>query len=324
VRRFAPLLLALGLAACGVEQSALAPTGHEAEHIARLFWIMTTGGAVIWAAVVGLAIYASRIRPGPHRRSTVSWLILGGGVAFPVCVLAALLVYGVLLMPELRDGEARLRIEVVGEQWWWRVHYWLPAADAPVVGANEVVLPVGERVEFVLSSPDVIHSFWIPPLAGKLDMIPGRVTRFTVQANEPGLYRGQCAEFCGESHALMAFAVRALEPAEFETWLTARAEPAGTAEASVVRRGQTAFLAAGCGACHTIRGTAAAGVIGPDLTHVGSRATLAAGTLPNDPESMRRWIAAPDVIKPGVRMPAFGMLPDEMIADIAAYLESLK
>jgi cytochrome c oxidase subunit 2 len=183
---------------------------------------------------------------------------------------------------------------------------------------------VNEAVEFRLESPDVIHSFWIPSLAGKVDMIPGRVTRLALKPTRTGVFRGVCAEYCGTSHALMNFPVVVMEKEAFARWLEAQTASALTPTDPIAVRGQTLFLGNGCNACHTVRGTLAAGVIGPDLTHVGSRRSLAADTLPNDPESFRRWIAHTDGVKPGVRMPAFGMLPQEDHQALAAYLKGLQ
>ncbi|MFU0505180.1 cytochrome c oxidase subunit II [Pseudaminobacter sp. NGMCC 1.201702] len=313
------------VAGCSGIQSALDPAGTEADSVARLFWVMVAGGAAIWIGVVALLLYANRSRRRVHSERTASLLIFWGGAVFPSVVLALLLGYAFWLMPAIRPWAAfadtpSLRIAVVGEQFWWRVTY-LPAdGRAPVVSANEIRLPVGERVEITLESRDVIHSFWIPPLGGKMDMIPGRINRLSLLATRTGTFRGPCAEFCGTSHALMAFAVVAMEPAAFDDWLDARSSPSP----NVAATGLNAFLANGCGACHTIKGTQARGEIGPDLSHVGSRETLGAGILPNTQVAIARFIAGPEEIKPGVKMPAFGMLPPQEIDAIAAYLKGLK
>src|SRR5690606_37438883 len=189
-----------------------------------------------------------------------------------------------------------LRVRVTGEQYWWRVEYQV-SGDAPVTLANEVRLPVGEPVEFELLSPDVIHSFWIPALGGKIDMIPGRTNRLRLTPARVGEFRGVCAEFCGTAHAWMAFPVVVMEPVAFDAWLEhQRADAAPTAPAENIRRGEALFLGTGCGACHTVRGTPADGVVGPDLTHVGSRLSLGAGVLKNEPEDFVRWIADTDRI----------------------------
>jgi cytochrome c oxidase subunit 2 len=236
-----------------------------------------------------------------------------------------LLVPGLAMIPALRAPPTDpVRIEVSGEQWWWRVAYHRPGME-PVPSANEVRLPRGRRVELVLVSPDVIHSFWIPSIAGKIDMIPGRVNRLVLEPTRAGVFRGQCAEFCGTSHALMAFAVVVMEPDAFDAWLARAAAPAAPPPPDTpAAAGAKLFVDLGCGGCHAIRGTGADGVIGPDLTHVGGRETLGAGILPNDHGAFVRWIAATDEVKPDVRMPAFGMLPPPELDALAAYLESLE
>lgn len=308
-----------GLGGCSGPQSALTPAGDEATRVAHLFWVMLTGAGVVWVVVLGTAVYASALAPRAHPRKLGSALIVWGGVVTPLFVLSALLVYGLMLMPELRAPGDGLKVAVSGEQWWWRVTY-QPPGRAPVTTANEIRLPLGQRVELTLDSPDVIHSFWIPSLGGKVDMIPGRTNRIVLEPTRTGEFRGACAEFCGTSHALMAFGVVVMEQAEFDAWLEREAAPAGDGPGL----GRDRFLQAGCGGCHAVRGTPAAGTIGPDLTHVGGRVTLGAGIMPNDRAAMRRWIADTTEVKPASRMPSFGMLPADDLDAIAGWLEGLK
>jgi cytochrome c oxidase subunit 2 len=318
---------ALLLAGCGGPQSALDPAGRGAERIADLFWWMTAGAGVIWLAVVGLAIYTIHLEREPHSLKGATLLIIGGGVVFPTVVLAGLLSYGLALLPEFRAPapEGSLKIVVSGEQWWWRVRYLPPDGNGEAVElANEIRLPVGERAEFHLESPDVIHSFWIPALGGKVDMIPGRRNRLVLEPTRTGVFRGACAEYCGTSHALMNFPVVVMEKEHFTQWLQRQAASAQPPAEPLAARGQELFLANGCGACHTVRGTAADGVVGPDLTHVGSRRSLGAGILPNEPADFQRWIADTPGVKPEVRMPAFGMLPPEEVRALAEYLDGLQ
>jgi cytochrome c oxidase subunit 2 len=195
-----------------------------------------------------------------------------------------------------------------------------PTEGPEVISANEIRMPVGERVEFALTSPDVIHAFWIPSLGGKVDMIPGRENRLVLEAEKPGVYRGVCAEFCGASHALMAFSVVVMEKDAFTAWLARAAAPA----AGAAGRGQDLFHQNGCGACHTVAGTEAKGEVGPDLSRFGERATVGAGILPNTQDNVVRFISDTDAIKPRVRMPAYSALPRDDLADIATYLGSLK
>jgi cytochrome c oxidase subunit II len=309
-------------AGCSGSQSALTPAGRDAEEIDVLVRIMSVGTLLIWLAVVAIAVYTIRVGES-HSQRAANLLILGGGVAAPTVVLGALIAYGMPLVPTvLAVPGGGPSIRVTAKQWWWRFEYDTPAGR--VETANELRLPVGERVRVELGSPDVIHSFWVPSLAGKMDMIPGRVTRLALEPTRTGTFRGTCAEYCGASHALMAFSVIVMEPEEFRAWLEKEGRPAEAPSDPDAARGQTAFIANGCTACHTIRGTPAAGRIGPDLTHVGSRRQIAAETLPNDRAALARWIADTDNIKPGVHMPAFRALPRDELSALAAYLSGLK
>jgi cytochrome c oxidase subunit 2 len=304
-------------------QSALATAGRDAERIADLFLVMSVGAVIVWVAVVALAVYAIRARESYSERAA-NLLVVGGGVALPTVVLAALLAYGLPVLPEILTPapEGRLQIDVTGKQWWWRVRY---VSDQGVIEtANELRLPVGQRVNLRLVSTDVIHSFWVPSIAGKMDLIPGRVTQLALEPTRTGVFRGACAEYCGTSHALMAFHVVVMERDEFDAWLEHQAQPAQAPPHAEATRGQAAFIANGCTACHTIRGLAASGTIAPDLTHIGSRLRIGAGTLPNGPESLVRWIAETDTMKPGVHMPEFRALPRGDLSALAAYLDGLK
>lgn len=315
-----------GLAACSAPGvSTLAGAGREAESVARLFWIMLAVALLVWALVVGIAIYATW-RPRQRTERVGHWLVIGGGFVLPTVLLGMLLFHGLLLMPRLREPGTRpgARVEVTGEQWWWRVRYAGFGSGAPVVLANEVRLPVGERTEFLLDSPDVIHSFWIPELGGKVDMIPGRTNRLVLEPSRAGIFRGACAEYCGTSHAYMQFAAVAMERDAFEAWLRRQQAPAREPWSALAKDGQAAFLRNGCSACHAIRGTAAHGATGPDLTHVGSRLTLGAGAADNDAAGFRRWIEQTHALKPDVLMPSFGMLPDAEIDALALYLDGLQ
>ena len=309
----------------GPIQSSLDPAGKEAGQISKLFWVMTIGAIIVWLGMIVLLVYSVRVRPESFTRRKARLMIVGGGVVVPVTVLTTLLLYGLAPIPALLAPAppGSLRIEVSGEQWWWRVRY-LPAGQEPITVANEIRLPVGEPVEFHLESPDVIHSFWIPPLGGKMDMIPGRKTRLVLTPSRTGVFRGVCAEYCGASHALMAFSAVVQEKQEFAAWLAHQSRPAETPRDDFAAQGAQLFMAHGCNACHTVRGTPAAGVIGPDLTHVGGRLTVAAGTLPNDPNALSRWITQTHEVKPGVLMPSFHMLPPEDVRALTAYLEGLK
>jgi cytochrome c oxidase subunit 2 len=325
VQAIAGALVLLLLGACTGSQSALAPAGRQAARVAELFWGMVVGGAVIWLVVVGLAVHATYFAREPISARSGRLLIIGGGVVFPIVLLTGLLTYSLSMLPDMLAPapEGSLRIEVTGHQWWWRVRY--PREQTgPVDLANEIHLPVGKPVEFQLESSDVIHSFWIPALGGKVDMIPGRRTRLVLQPTQTGVYRGVCAEYCGASHALMSLFVVVEPEDEFQRWLAKQAQPAPAPRVRTAAQGEELLIASGCGACHSVRGTPADGVLGPDLTHVGSRQSIGAGALPLDSGALLRWISRTNDIKPSVHMPAFGMLPPDDLQALAVYLEGLK
>jgi cytochrome c oxidase subunit 2 len=313
------------LSGCSGVQSALDPAGRESSSIFKIFLWMTGGTVIVWLAVIGFAFWCARVQPENYSRRAAKFTIIGAGAAVPTIVLLVLLLFTFTTLPALiaPAPEGSLRIAVSGEQWWWRVRY-LPANGESIVLANEIRLPVGEPVEFQLDSPDVVHSFWIPSLGGKVDMIPGRVTRLVLNPEKVGLFRGVCAEYCGSSHALMRFSVLVQEKGDFTRWLAEQSRPAQPPSTPLASRGQQLFLSSGCGACHAVRGTPADGVIAPDLTHVGSRLTLAADTLPNEANAFRRWVTATGELKPGALMPPFHMLPPDDLNALAAYLEGLQ
>jgi cytochrome c oxidase subunit 2 len=301
-------------------QSMLDPGSAAAALIHELGLWMYIGGGLALALVVALTLYGAFSAPRPV--SERAWIV-GGGLVFPSVVLAALLAYALYVGSSLSAPPAGARaIDVVGKQWWWEVRY--PVAGGSVRLANELRIPAGRPMEIVLSSDDVIHSFWVPALAGKVDMIPGRVTRIFIEAREPGVYRGQCAEFCGMQHGWMAFYVVALPEQEYSAWLEQQAAPAAEPADAFLARGRERFLAEGCGTCHSVRGTPAAGTQGPDLTHVGGRLSLGAGRLGTGAGALAAWIADPQHLKPGNLMPATRTLAGEDLRALASYLESLK
>lgn len=295
----------------------LHPAGEDAAAVADLFWVMAAATVVIWLVVMGITVYAVLGKKRPTTERFADRFILIGGVAFPSVTLAALLVFGLALLPDwVRADTPDLRVHVTAEQYWWRIAYERPDGSL-VQSANELHLPVEQTVEFVLNSTDVIHSFWIPNLGGKIDVIPGRTNLWRLRPKEAGVFRGVCAEFCGPSHALMAFPVVVHGPSEFEAWLAAEAEPADAPA------GQELFISAGCGACHAVRGTSAGGAVGPDLTHFASRRTMAAGTMPISAPSLHSWLLDPDHHKPDVRMPSYESLGSDERDALVSYLMGL-
>ncbi len=325
VRSIAPLAL-LALHGCAGIQSALEPTGDEAERINVLSWLLILFSTAVLVGVCAIA--AAALFGGDALRARISGerLVVGGGIIFPILSLSLLLSYGFYLMgpgSPVVHTDGGLRIEVEGKRWWWRVTY-VDENGRRIESANEIRLPVGQPVEIALTSADVIHSFWVPKLAGKLDMIPGRTNRMTLHVTEAGISRGQCAEYCGGPHAFMAFFVVAMPEDEFATWLereAADAQPPSGAEAVT---GQALFQSSGCVACHRIRGTIALGTIGPDLTHVGSRHSLAAATLENEPAAFARWIRDSQHVKPENLMPSFEIFTVSELNQLAIYLDQLR
>ena len=318
----------LVLSGCGDRQSSLAPASPQARDIAELWWWMMGAAWVGLGVIVALLVlsWTRRRRRGlgadrdglkPGERPSVA-VVLGAGVALPVVLLATLFVVSDLFVIRTTEAPAanatRLTVEVTGHQFWWEIRY--PGTEA--VTANELHIPVRTPVRLEVRTADVIHSFWVPPLNRKIDAIPGRTNEIELYADRAGRYRGSCAEFCGVQHAHMGLWVFADPPGAFRRWLAEQARPAAPAGA-----GETLFASAGCDSCHTIRGTEAQGYVGPDLTHVGSRTTLAALTIPNTADDLAGWIRDPQQAKPGNQMPGNDLPPDELRA-LVAYLEGLK
>ncbi|WP_047806662.1 cytochrome c oxidase subunit II [Pelagerythrobacter marensis] len=302
------------------------PAGPYAESVTTLAWVLLGMGVVVTAIVV-IALWVALRGPVALKRKLggerTVWI---GGVAFPGVVLTALLVWGLTLTASLTDDITgdEMRVRVTGEMWWFRVEYLDEDGNVLVADANELHLPVGEPVVLELQSADVIHSFWVPHLSGKKDMIPGRTTLLRVQADRRGRFGGVCAEYCGGPHALMGFVAIAHEQDDFRTWLADRARRQTAGAAPGGDNGRQLFMDSGCAACHRVAGTDANGLAGPDLTHVGSRQTLGAGILPNNRGTLIGWIGDSQSIKPGNRMPSYDMLSASELEAIAIWLEQQK
>lgn len=323
MRSSVPALLALACASCsGGSPSVLSPEGESARRVDGLWWLMLWVSAVVFAVVVVL-IGAAIVRR--HRRdlrvdaTEPRWgepFVVLAGVVLPVVILTGVFLVSVRTMNAISGADPTLTVEVVGHMWWWEVRY-----PSGAITANEIHIPTGQDVRFEVTSVDVIHSLWVPDLAPKIDMIPGRTNTLDVRTDVPGTYRGQCAEFCGLQHANMAFWVIAEPPEEFERWLDNETEPAATPTGPAAE-GLEVFLGSSCAGCHAIRGTEATATLGPDLTHLAARDTIAAGTLSNTPSELAAWIVDPQSSKPGAVMPPTELSEDELDA-MVAYLESL-
>jgi cytochrome c oxidase subunit 2 len=311
------------LAGCAGPQSALDPAGPSAASIHRL-------GIVLWsgAALVTLLVVVLMLVPFLSRRERVAnrkLFLWGGGVALPAVTLTLLVPYVMSVGQGTRanTGPDRLSIDVTGALYWWEMSYRRGDGQPGITTANELHLPIGEPVELFLRANDVIHSFWVPNIAGKVDMIPGRTNRTVIQVDRPGIYRGQCAEYCGAQHSLMAFDVIAVPRADFDAWLTRLARPPDEPPSPELREGRDLFVRLGCGVCHTVRGLAESR-LGPDLTQVGARRTIGAGTLPGGIGNIAGWIASAQHLKPGNLMPSYDRLEGRQLRALAAYLDSMK
>ncbi len=326
-RRAAGVMTAsIVLAGCGHHAASITDRhGTESDHVASLWWVMFAMAAAVYVLVATLVVVAvvrgrrrQRAVGEGGREDLVIWL---GGLVLPVVVLSVLGTLTVTTARAVRAPSAdALAIHVSGERWWWDVDY--PASG--VRTANEIRVPVGQPIDITLTSDNVIHSFWVPSLAGKVDVVPGQTNHLRLKANDAGTYRGQCAEYCGIQHANMAFVVIAESPADFERWLTRRTSGAGlTPTDDQAAQGQRVFEREACAGCHTVAGTTAQGTTGPDLSDFGERHSIAALTVANTPQNLHDWIADPQSIKPGNLMPTVP-LGDADIDKVVAYLENLK
>jgi cytochrome c oxidase subunit 2 len=322
-------------------QSALDPAGPQAGRIKGLWWLMLYTLSAVFVIVLGVLLVAAFRRrrpfrgemmdlpdtkPDPAAERRMSRTVIAG-ICITVIILFVLLISSYLTGRSISTAgastEGALNIEITGHQWWWDVKYNNPNPSLIVTTANEIHIPQGRTVYFTLRSGDVIHSFWIPNLHGKTDLIPGHATSTWIRADRPGTYRGQCAEFCGYQHAHMAFTVVVEPPEQFQAWYEAQLRPAPTPSTPQQARGQEVFLSSPCVMCHRIQGTDAGARLGPDLTHIASRPTLAAGTLENTRGHLAGWILDSQKIKPGNRMPPNNIEPQDLQA-LLDYLQSLK
>jgi cytochrome c oxidase subunit 2 len=324
--------------------STLAPGGPGAEIVAGLAWVLIAVAAVACLVVTGLVIAGARRRRGTlaehlpaDARGGTMWIHVGG-LLVPAVVLTAAFILAERAMgrvpgsthaatssaPKAVEANLEPTIEVTGHQWWWQVRYRSSDLTQEFVTANEIHIPVGRPVRIVLLTSDVIHSFWVPALHPKKDLISGKVNAIVLQADRPGVYLGACAEYCGDEHARMAFTLVADPPPQYDAWLAhERAYPAAASDPDVVR-GRAVFLGNACAFCHTVRGTSAHGIVAPDLTHLASRPTLGAGAVPNTRPMLQAWIVNAPAMKPGTQMPAFPQLDGPSLKALTAYLESLR
>jgi cytochrome c oxidase subunit 2 len=329
------VLAILALGGCADLPATLDPRGGDARAIADLFWGFFWVCTVVWLAVVVALLLAIMRRRSPGENGTEplaedarqersAGRVIAAAVALTAVALVVLTVLSYFTNRSIANvaRDEHLKIRVTGHQWWWEVVYDDPKPERQVATANEIHVPVGEPVELELLASDVIHSFWVPALAGKKDLIPGRQNSQTLLVEKPGIYRGQCAEFCGLQHAFMGLTVIAHERPAFDAWQDAQLRAAAPPTDALRQQGERVFQTKGCFLCHAVRGTAAGAKVAPDLTHLASRRTLAAGALAMTRGSLAAWIADPQAIKPGAKMPRVDLSPDELEA-VVAYVEGL-
>jgi len=313
--------------------SALQSHGVQAARIEDLWWLMfwvCSGVFVLVMVALGCAITRASlpggppgpIPPQPRRRMTRAVAAAMGVTVLTLFVLLIASVSTGRAIASLGAPKATV-VRLIGHQWWWEVEYEDPVADRIVQTANEIHIPAGRPVLIQLESRDVIHSFWVPSLHGKRDLIPGHDSEIWIEADRPGVYRGLCAEFCGYQHAHMGFLVIAETPERFGAWYNSQLQPAVLPSTPLQQRGRQVVESAPCAVCHNIQGTQASGRLGPDLSHLASRRTLAAATLANTPGNLAGWIVDPQTVKPGNHMPANSLSSEDLQA-VLAYLGSLK
>jgi len=311
------------LSACGGPLSALDPASPMAQQVANVWWGMFAFATLVLVAVSAIWIYALARKPRETNEQDADKInrrwVIGGGIVLPSLSIIVLLIFGIptgrSMLPLPVTGEQPLRVQVTGHQWWWEVHY----PDSGVTTANQLIIPAGRLIDVEVTSADVIHSFWVPRLGGKMDMLPGRINVIRLEAGQPGVYYGQCSEFCGLQHARMKLHVEAQPPAAFEAWTAARQGLAYDRPAEG-QAGQ--IFAARCGQCHRVAGITD-GERAPDLSDLATRPSLGAGVIDNDREGLRRWLREHKTLKFGNGMPAHDDIPPQTLDQIAAWLETL-
>jgi cytochrome c oxidase subunit 2 len=329
------VVAAAACAACGGPQNMLAPAGPAARRLADVGWFVLITFSVIsivrWILILLLVL---------RRRGTLAdhapwnagggmrWITVGG-ITIPVIVLGVMFVVTLKTMAAFPMGDDEMHappplLRVVGHQWWWELQYLVGGETQRVITANEIHIPAGRPVDLELVTNDVIHSFWVPELHGKVDLIPGKVNRLRVQADRPQTFRGECAEFCGPQHANMILVVQADAPADFARWLSRERSDAVSPPTPQAAHGQQLVMANACVLCHTIRGTGAHGLVGPDLTHVASRRRIAGNELANNTANLAAWVTHAQALKPNAKMPNLSVFTGSELQDVVAYLQTLR
>ncbi|HJQ99397.1 MAG TPA: cytochrome c oxidase subunit II [Candidatus Polarisedimenticolaceae bacterium] len=333
MKRVVVALALLAASACVAERGVLAPRGPAARRLADLGWPVLIGFTAVSIVMWGLIVWIAKRRTGslgehdpPEIGGGEKWILIGG---LGIPVLAFAITFGATLrtlsaFPEPMHAHGHTGVRVVGHQWWWEVHTIGQDPSDHTVSANEIHIPVGPPVDVELVTADVIHSLWVPRLHGKVDLVPGLKNHIRLQADAPGVYPGRCAELCGVQHAHMRFLVIAQTKEEYDRWWQNELLPAHEPQSDAARRGKRLFETSACLVCHRIRGTAAYATLGPDLTHLATRQTIGAGSLPNDVATLHAWVADAPSLKPGTLMPPITSFSGEELHDLVAYLQELE
>lgn len=343
IRNLLALASAMGLAGCEVPQSIWNSHGPASHSIGNLSFAMTVlflAFILIMWVLFAIALWKRRGTLAEHEPLESGggqvWIVVGG-IAIPIVVLTALFVAGLSLMSDFpihgmhgmpssaqMVKEMKPQILVIGHQWWWEIHYLSDNPSKILITANELHLPAGEPVSVEVKTADVMHSFWIPALNGKVDLIPGQPNFIRMLASQPGIYKGQCAEFCGDEHARMRLLAVVQTPAAYQAWLNAQLRPGAQPTTPQAQAGQQVFLSGPCSMCHTVRGTTAGGRVAPDLTHIGSRMMIASDMYPNNNAYLEAWVTHAQSLKPDCLMPDLPDFSGEQLTDLVAYLRQLR
>jgi cytochrome c oxidase subunit II len=324
---FAALLQVTG------SQSMLNPAGLAAHRISTLGWIVYITFIVVSAIMWILTAWVALRRKGtfkehnPYNATGGEQWILAGGIIIPLMILTCIFILSEDTMSHFPMGEKQdppPEIILIGHQWWWEIQYVSGPVDQHFTTANEMHIPVGQPVDIELRSADVIHTFWIPRIHGKMDLVPGQPNMIRIKADQAGTYRGQCSEFCGDQHANMAMLVIADPPAQYNAWVAGQRADAAQPTTPAAQAGEQVFLSGPCAFCHSVRGTDAMGVVAPDLTHIASRLSLAADTLVNNKANLAGWVTHAQSLKPGCEMPNLTQFTGVQLRDMVDYLESLR
>ena len=302
---------------------------EAAARITHLTWFMIITATIVYVVVIAIMIIAAN-RNRQRNPTDVDlsnpgtrWVIIGG-LIMPALIMGAVFIVSLGAMGRARNPRAVVRIDITGHQWWWEARYRFPDLPDQFATANEIHVPVGAPVRLVLTSADVIHSFWVPQLQGKIDLIPGDTNEVRLNVQRAGTYRGACSEFCGMQHAKMGMLVIAEDSTTFRKWARDQIAEARAPIDSLAMEGKHLFESGPCSLCHMVRGTSAKATVGPELTHVGSRSTIAAVALPNSYGNLEAWIANAQSLKPGAKMPTLTQFNGEQLRAMAAYVASLK